>query len=100
MRLTARARIADGFSGAVSAPPGFGFFPARVRIVPAGLKQVLAFRAGIAVVVFVPFEVGTGKCAIFTLGFVDQWDEGNDAALLCQPRQVLRRSILASRQRL
>ena len=52
-----RAGIAYRFGGAVSAPPGFGFFPAWVGVVPARLQQMLAFGAGIAVVVFIPFEV-------------------------------------------
>ena len=79
------ARIAYSFGGAVSAPTGFGFFPAGVRIVSAGLQQVLAFRAGIAVIVFVPLKVGARECAILALRLVDQRDEGNDVALLCQP---------------
>lgn len=63
-----RAGIANGFGGAVSAPPGFWFFPARVRLVPARLQQVLAFRAGIAGHCLRPIRSLNGRtCHLFAL---------------------------------
>ena len=54
---------------------------------------MFALRADIAVVILIPFEVRTGKCAIFALGFVNQRNERDDASLPGQPCRVLRRTM-------
>jgi len=55
--------------------------PGRVRIGAPGVPHLFTARTNIAVVLIIPFEVGSGERAIRPLSLVEDRDERKDLAL-------------------
>lgn len=81
--------LTGGLQGAVFLSATGGLTSVWIGIVASELFQRLALGADVLVILFVPFEVGSGEGAIGALRLIDHRDERNDAAPFDQPAEVL-----------